>query len=56
MESTSHLVLSSTVLNEGQNSSYSYELFGLDFMLTDTYEVLLIEVNANPDLAVKCSV
>ena len=35
-----------------ENIENTYELFGLDFMIDDSYHVWLIEVNTNPCLEI----
>lgn len=33
---------------------HSFELFGLDFMIDEQFEVILIEINTNPDITTSC--
>ncbi|EAS00525.2 tubulin-tyrosine ligase family protein (macronuclear) [Tetrahymena thermophila SB210] len=39
---------------EPQKKQFSFELFGLDFMIDDSYKTWLIEVNTNPCLETSC--
>lgn len=39
---------------EPMKRTFSFELFGLDYMLDDNNKVYLIEVNTNPSLSVSC--
>ena len=33
----------------------SFEIFGLDYMITESYQPLLIEINTNPDIEFCCT-
>lgn len=38
-----------------ENTTFGYELFGLDFMIDENFKVWLIEANTNPCLETGCS-
>jgi tubulin monoglycylase TTLL3/8 len=37
-----------------ERKEHNFELFGLDFMLDESFNVFLIEVNTNPCLETSC--
>jgi tubulin polyglutamylase TTLL1/tubulin monoglycylase TTLL3/8 len=39
---------------DGARKEHNFELFGLDFMINDSFEPFLIEVNTNPCLELSC--
>ena len=41
-------------LLDPERKEHNFELFGLDYMLDDQFEVHLIEVNTNPALETSC--